>query len=185
MFQRNEPINARIGLVPSPHRRLHLAVAIHTHSLAPFLSFPTVVTAAAGRPPVCTTMRSCLLRVLAFALPLLCTCASPFSRLFAKRRNVNAPTVAPAAADRLAARDSNADVALDSASSFVTSFGGVAQNFTFSLTVNLNGDLWFRLAGPAWWSWLAVGTGTEMAGSLMFIVYRNAGNSALPRRPRR
>jgi hypothetical protein len=80
------------------------------------------------------------------------------------------------------ARD--ADVALDSASSFVTSFGGVAQNFTFSLTVSLNGDLWFRLAGPTWWSWLAVGTGSEMAGSLMFIVYKSAGNSALTPRPR-
>jgi hypothetical protein len=78
-----------------------------------------------------------------------------------------------------------ADQALDSASTFVTSFGGIAQNFTFSLTVDLRGDVWFRLAGPAWWSWLAVGTGTEMAGSLMFIVYRNAGNSAMPRQPRR
>jgi hypothetical protein len=119
-------------------------------------------------------------------------CAPPFRAapsLSLSAANTNAPTVAPTAcahssppADRLVARDSNADVALDSAGSFVTSFGGIANNFSFSLTVDLNGDLWFRLAGPAWWSWLAVGTGTEMKGSLVFMVYKSAGNSALPRR---
>jgi hypothetical protein len=67
-------------------------------------------------------------------------------------------------------------LAQSNSSTFSTSFGYPSQNFTFSLTVNRNGNTWFRLAGPSWWSWIAVGTGTQMSGSMMFFVYQNNNN---------
>jgi hypothetical protein len=44
-------------------------------------------------------------------------------------------------------------------------------NFTFTFTANINGDIWFSMAAPNKFSWIAVGTGEEMDGSLMFIAY--------------
>jgi hypothetical protein len=72
-----------------------------------------------------------------------------------------------------ASNSSDSSLAASSSQTFLTQFGEPDQNFTFTLTANANGDLWFRLAGPSHWSWIAVGTGNEMTGSLMFIVYPN------------
>jgi hypothetical protein len=44
-------------------------------------------------------------------------------------------------------------------------------NFTFTFTANRNGDLWFSMAAPSTFGWMAVGTGEEMEGSLMFVAY--------------
>ncbi|KAF2458310.1 hypothetical protein BDY21DRAFT_371156 [Lineolata rhizophorae] len=45
-------------------------------------------------------------------------------------------------------------------------------NFTFALTVGRDsGDMWFKMMGPSMYSWMAVGTGNQMAGSMMFIAY--------------
>jgi hypothetical protein len=45
------------------------------------------------------------------------------------------------------------------------------KNFTFTITANTNGDIWFSMAAPATYGWFAVGTGSRMAGSLMFVAY--------------
>ncbi|KAF2258957.1 CBD9-like protein [Lojkania enalia] len=47
-------------------------------------------------------------------------------------------------------------------------------NVTFAVTtVKDVGDLYFHLEGPADYSWISVGTGEEMDGSLMWIIYRS------------
>jgi hypothetical protein len=57
------------------------------------------------------------------------------------------------------------------AATFIYSDGSDA-NLTFTITVNpKTDDLWFRLSGPSQYSWIAVGTGTDMAGSTMFLAY--------------
>jgi hypothetical protein len=50
----------------------------------------------------------------------------------------------------------------------------VYGNFTFAVTtVKENGDLYIHIEAPAENSWVAVGTGSEMKGSLMWVVYRS------------
>lgn len=59
-----------------------------------------------------------------------------------------------------------------SLSAFV--YNTVYGNITFAVTaVEDAGDLYFHLEAPADNSWVAVGTGSEMAGSVMWIVYRS------------
>lgn len=48
-------------------------------------------------------------------------------------------------------------------------------NLTFALTVvNGGGDVYMHLSAPASYQWVGIGTGSKMAGSVMFIVYENA-----------
>lgn len=52
-------------------------------------------------------------------------------------------------------------------------------NYTFALTIpDGSADLYFRLSGPAAYSWIAVGTGSRMADSMMFVIYSNAHGSS-------
>jgi hypothetical protein len=50
-------------------------------------------------------------------------------------------------------------------------YNGDNVNFTFTFTANRNGDLWFSMAAPSKFSWMAVGSGDGMADSLMFVAY--------------
>jgi hypothetical protein len=53
-------------------------------------------------------------------------------------------------------------------------------NFTFTFTANRNGDLWFSMAAPSKFSWMAVGTGEEMEGSMMFVAFSNGSPTGMP-----
>ncbi|KAH0548563.1 hypothetical protein GP486_007893 [Trichoglossum hirsutum] len=76
-------------------------------------------------------------------------------------------------------------VASPSASSFVLNGGQNNNNFTFSVNVaNESNDLYFRLEGPIGNSWLAVGAGDQMAGSLIFVVYAAQDNGNVTLSPR-
>lgn len=49
------------------------------------------------------------------------------------------------------------------------------KNLTFTgRYVEHTGDIYFRLSCPDHWSWVAVGFGSKMAGSLMFFMYANS-----------
>jgi hypothetical protein len=52
-------------------------------------------------------------------------------------------------------------------------------NFTFTITANTNGDIWFSMAAPARFGWFAVGIGSQMAGSLMFVAYGNGSATGM------
>jgi hypothetical protein len=47
-------------------------------------------------------------------------------------------------------------------------------NLTFAVSAATSGDVYIHLSAPATYSWVAVGTGSEMAGSVMWIVYEGA-----------
>lgn len=66
-------------------------------------------------------------------------------------------------------------------SAFVTSAGSGSSDYVFALNIPSNSeDIYFHLSGPAAYSWIAVGTGSRMKNSLMFLAYLNAtGNGAL------
>ncbi|KAI1814697.1 iron reductase domain protein [Poronia punctata] len=53
-----------------------------------------------------------------------------------------------------------------------------------STALSSNGNIYFQLRAPATYSWVALGTGTQMAGSNLFVMYANgAGNVTVsPRR---
>lgn len=52
-------------------------------------------------------------------------------------------------------------------------------NYTFALTIpDGSTDLYFHLSGPTAYSWIAVGTGSEIADSMMFVMYSNADGSS-------
>lgn len=52
-------------------------------------------------------------------------------------------------------------------------------NYTFALNIpDGSTDLYFHLAGPTAYSWIAVGTGSEMADSMMFVMYSNADGTS-------
>lgn len=58
---------------------------------------------------------------------------------------------------------------------FILPLGDGSQNLTFALNIPSNSDdIFFHLAGPASYAWVAVGTGREMKDSLMFLLYQNA-----------
>lgn len=70
----------------------------------------------------------------------------------------------------LAQRDD--DDSKNASSAFVHST--VYGNITFAVsTVTQTGDLYFHLEAPADNSWVAVGSGKEMKGSLMWVVYKS------------
>jgi hypothetical protein len=53
-------------------------------------------------------------------------------------------------------------------------------NFTFTFTANANGDIWFSMAAPNKFGWMAVGTGSQMDGALMFVAYGDGTASGTP-----
>lgn len=54
-----------------------------------------------------------------------------------------------------------------------------SENYTFALNLPSNSEyVYFYLAGPTAYSWIAVGTGSEMTDSLMFLVYLNSAGSS-------
>jgi hypothetical protein len=66
-----------------------------------------------------------------------------------------------------------------SSSSFVLGGAKNNNNFTFSVNVaNDSDDLYFRLEGPIGNSWIAVGAGDQMTGSLIFVVYAAQDNGS-------
>ncbi|KAF2421226.1 CBD9-like protein [Tothia fuscella] len=55
--------------------------------------------------------------------------------------------------------------------------GNSEANFTFTITVNpANKDMWFRMSAPSAYSWIAVGSGSSMSSSTMFIAYEASDN---------
>lgn len=69
----------------------------------------------------------------------------------------------------------NADMQNDPISVFVTTPGSGSGNYVFALNVPSNSeDIYFHLSGPDAYQWIAVGTGSEMKNSLMFIAYLNS-----------
>lgn len=56
---------------------------------------------------------------------------------------------------------------------------GTSSNLTFAVRIPANSsDLVFNLTGPASKSWVAVGAGSQMAGSMMFIAYSDASGQS-------
>lgn len=54
-----------------------------------------------------------------------------------------------------------------------------SSNLTFALSIPANSsDFVFALTGPASRSWVAIGTGFKMAGSMMFVAYSNANGQS-------
>ena len=47
-----------------------------------------------------------------------------------------------------------------------------------------SGDIFFQIKGPTSRSWIALGQGTEMAGSNIFVVYPNSDGSNMTLSPR-
>ncbi len=70
--------------------------------------------------------------------------------------------------------------ALAQSSTFIQNgVDGTSSNLTFALSIPANSsDLVFTLMGPASKSWVAVGTGSQMAGSMMFVAYSNANGQS-------
>jgi hypothetical protein len=64
----------------------------------------------------------------------------------------------------------------DAVSTFIYPTG--KGNLTFALSAAHTGDVYMRLSGPALYQWVGVGTGSEMKGSVMFILYQNADRSS-------
>ncbi|KAF2247367.1 iron reductase domain protein [Trematosphaeria pertusa] len=81
----------------------------------------------------------------------------------------------------LAQRDD--DDSKNASSAFVHST--VYGNITFAVsTVTQTGDLYFHLEAPADNSWVAVGSGKEMKGSLMWVVYKSEDEKGITLSPR-
>lgn len=47
-------------------------------------------------------------------------------------------------------------------------------NLTFALSATNTGDIYIHLSAPVAYQWVGVGTGSEMDGSVMFILYENS-----------
>ena len=63
-----------------------------------------------------------------------------------------------------------------SISTFVHNTG--SGSLAFAVTVAKNGgDMFFHLEAPAEYSWVGVGTGEKMDGSLMWIAYRSGNGT--------
>lgn len=75
----------------------------------------------------------------------------------------------------LASSGARAVVDASPADTFLYDTDGV--NFTFTFTANANGDIWFSMAAPNKFGWMAVGTGSQMEGSLMFVAYGDGTSS--------
>ncbi|MCJ1237523.1 hypothetical protein MMC14_005509 [Varicellaria rhodocarpa] len=73
-----------------------------------------------------------------------------------------------------------------SSSVFVpASVNGPSSQFAFALNVDDDSnDLYFRLSGPSHNSWVAVGPGSAMAGSMLFVVYTSSNGKNITLSPR-
>lgn len=68
---------------------------------------------------------------------------------------------------------------------FVYNGGFTGSNFTFAINLASDSqDLFFHLNGPSKFSWIAVGTGSEMKNSLMFIAYTSGDGKNVTLSPR-
>lgn len=68
---------------------------------------------------------------------------------------------------------------LNAVSIFNLSLQSNTANYTFALNIpDGSTDLYFHLAGPTAYSWIAVGTGSEMANSMMFVMYSDAAGTS-------
>jgi hypothetical protein len=79
----------------------------------------------------------------------------------------------------LASAEQNSDIQ-PPVSVFTLPLDNGSKNYTFAVNLPTNSeDIYFRLVGPLVYSWIAVGTGSEMKDSLMLLVYLDsAGSSA-------
>lgn len=67
------------------------------------------------------------------------------------------------------------------ASVFILPLNDGSENYTFGINIPSNSqDLYFHLSGPARYSWIAVGTGSVMKDSLMFVMYSDAHGTGQP-----
>jgi hypothetical protein len=51
-------------------------------------------------------------------------------------------------------------------------------NLTFALSAAKTGDVYMHLSAPATYQWVGVGTGSEMDGSVMWIVYQGSDKNS-------
>ncbi|KAF2682597.1 iron reductase domain protein [Lentithecium fluviatile CBS 122367] len=86
--------------------------------------------------------------------------------------------LASGAADALASRE---EASAFSTFVYATDHG----NLTFSVNAaNSTGDIFFHLSAPATYQWVSVGTGSEMDGSVMWVVYESSESNGLTLSPR-
>ncbi|OAK96959.1 CBD9-like protein [Phaeosphaeriaceae sp. SRC1lsM3a] len=57
-------------------------------------------------------------------------------------------------------------------------------NLTFALSATNTGDIYIHLSAPVAYQWVGVGTGSEMDGSVMFILYENSERNGVTLSPR-
>ncbi|MCJ1283405.1 hypothetical protein MMC26_002733 [Xylographa opegraphella] len=72
---------------------------------------------------------------------------------------------------------------VDSTSVFVLDDSSTPLTFALNIAPDSN-DFYFHLSGPASNSWIAIGTGTEMEGSQMFLVYTSTDGNNITFSPR-
>ncbi|KAF1809343.1 CBD9-like protein [Eremomyces bilateralis CBS 781.70] len=86
----------------------------------------------------------------------------------------------------LVARQNNSTSAGNPSSTFYYSQAHDDGYIAFTVAaIQESGDLYFRLSAPAVYSWFAIGTGSRMKGSLMFIIYSSANKTGITVSPRR
>lgn len=51
-------------------------------------------------------------------------------------------------------------------------------NLTYAVSAATSGDVYMNILAPAAYQWVGVGTGSEMAGSVMFILYEGADKNS-------
>ncbi|KAF2020748.1 iron reductase domain protein [Aaosphaeria arxii CBS 175.79] len=69
-------------------------------------------------------------------------------------------------------------------SSFVYNTGRTGSLAFAVVPVQYDGSLYFHLEVPAEYSWVAIGTGDQMAGSLMWVAYRSRNGTGVTLSPR-
>lgn len=65
----------------------------------------------------------------------------------------------------------------ESAAVFISSLRSSSGNVTFALSVadpKVSQDVYLHISGPSSYSYIGIGTGTVMQGSLIFVIYSNA-----------
>ncbi|KAF2494150.1 CBD9-like protein [Lophium mytilinum] len=73
----------------------------------------------------------------------------------------------------------------DNAASSAFVYGVDGGNISFAITaVKSNGDIWFHMAAPSKYSYIAFGTGTQMDGSTMLLAYASSDGKGATLSPR-
>jgi hypothetical protein len=65
----------------------------------------------------------------------------------------------------------------DSAAVFISSLSSSSEHITFALSASdptVSQDVFFHISGPSSYSYIGIGTGTVMQGSIIFVMYSNA-----------